>query len=71
MLVLTGALAGGCDPATYTDVHFGTNVGADYMAPTRDASDGPDDAAAGAAGTSSAAGTGGSAGATGAAGTGT
>jgi hypothetical protein len=34
VLALTGALATGCDPPEYTDVNFGTNVGADYMAPT-------------------------------------
>ena len=33
MLALTGALAAGCDPTEYTDVNFGTNLGADYMAP--------------------------------------
>ena len=39
VLALTGALAAGCDPTEYTDVNFGTNIGADYMAPdvTRDA----------------------------------
>ena len=44
MVVLTGALAGGCDPTTYTDLNFGTNVGADYMAPApvRDAGDDSD-----------------------------
>jgi len=46
----TGALASGCDPSTYTDVSFGTNLGADYVAPApvRDAGDPP--AATGAAG---------------------
>jgi hypothetical protein len=33
VLALTGALAAGCDPTEYTDVNFGTNLGADYMAP--------------------------------------
>ncbi len=33
VLALTGALAAGCDPTEYTDVNFGTNIGADYMAP--------------------------------------
>jgi len=44
VVVLTGALAAGCDPTTYTDVNFGTNLGADYMAPApvRDAGDGAD-----------------------------
>ena len=32
-MLLAGALASGCDPSTYTDVNFGTNVGADYVAP--------------------------------------
>ena len=51
-MVLTGAIAGalasGCDPSTYTDVNFGTNVGADYVAPApiRDAGEGADDAPA-------------------------
>lgn len=34
MLALTGALAAGCDPTEYTDVNFGTNIGADYVPPT-------------------------------------
>jgi hypothetical protein len=33
VLALTGALLSGCDPTEYTDVNFGTNLGADYMAP--------------------------------------
>jgi hypothetical protein len=48
VLALTGTLAGGCDPATYTDIHFGTNLGADYVAPAP-ARDAGDDAAAAAA----------------------
>jgi hypothetical protein len=51
---LTGALASGCDPSTYTDVSFGTNLGADYVAPApvRDAGEeaGDPPAATGAAG---------------------
>jgi hypothetical protein len=34
VLALTAALAAGCDPTEYTDVNFGTNVGADYTPPT-------------------------------------
>lgn len=34
VLALTGGLAAGCDPTEYTDVNFGTNVGADYMVPS-------------------------------------
>lgn len=33
VLALTAALCAGCDPTEYTDVNFGSNVGADYMAP--------------------------------------
>jgi len=34
VLALTGGLAAGCDPTEYTDVNFGSNVGADYMVPS-------------------------------------
>jgi hypothetical protein len=65
VLAITGALAG-CDPATYTDIHFGTDVGADYMAPAPipDAGEGANDAATpvGAAGSSGGAGGAGGAG---------
>jgi hypothetical protein len=45
---IAGALASGCDPSTYTDVNFGTNVGADYVAPApvRDAGEEAGDVAA-------------------------
>jgi hypothetical protein len=44
VLVLTAALASGCDPATYMDQNFGTTLGADFMETTRDAGDDTTDA---------------------------
>lgn len=34
VLALTGGLVAGCDPTEYTDVNFGTEIGADYVPPT-------------------------------------
>jgi hypothetical protein len=52
VVALTGVLAAGCDPTEYTDVNFGTNVGADYMVPVErdagtDADPAPPESAAG------------------------
>ena len=47
-LVLTTALGGGCQPETYVDQNFGTNLGADFVAPPRDAGASTNDIDAGA-----------------------
>jgi hypothetical protein len=59
---LTALLVGGCDPATYTDQNFDSDLGADFRAPVHDAGDEADTAAGGAAGSGASAGSGGSAG---------
>jgi len=33
----SASLFGGCTPETYTDQNFGTNLGADFVAPPADA----------------------------------
>jgi hypothetical protein len=33
----SGSLLAGCTPETYTDRNFGTNLGADFVAPPADA----------------------------------
>lgn len=44
---LTAVLVGGCDPATYTDQNFDSDLGADYRAPVREAGTEADAGAAG------------------------
>ncbi len=36
-LALASALGAGCQPDTYVDKNFGTNLGADFVAPPKDA----------------------------------
>jgi hypothetical protein len=50
------ALATGCDPTSYTDVNFGSSLGADFVAPVTDAGSPIDDAVAPTAGAGGAAG---------------
>ena len=68
--LLAGVLGAGCGSSPPVDQNFGTNLGADFVAPMVDASADGSGGAGGAAGAAGAAGDTGAAGAAGAAGAG-
>ena len=49
LLALAGPLVSGCGPASPVDMYFGTDAGADFVAPEREAGVGDEDAADGGA----------------------
>ena len=41
--LMSATLLSGCTPETYTDQNFGTNLGADFVAPPADAGGSPNE----------------------------